>query len=83
MQLDWRQHRHRFSDPAQALDPWQNLRLGAAELRHHYRTTGHWSLAAARYSGALTAHRLSLSAIDWNNQRRFAATPVCQPICRL
>ena len=74
MQLDWRRYRHRFSDPAQAFDPWQNLRLGAAELRHHFRMTGDWSVAAARFSGALTASRLSLDAIDWNNQRRLAAT---------
>ena len=74
MQLDWQRYRHRYASTPQVLfDPWLNLRLAARELRLHFNDSGRWSLAAARYTGALRARRLAL-AID--ARRRLELAPL-------
>ena len=62
-----------FSDPAAALDPWRNLRTGAAILKRHYGIHGDWAAAASQFSqnNAVKAH--SLPPINWRNKQRFAA----------
>lgn len=52
MQVHWRYHAHRFSSPAHALNPFINLDAGARILAEHYRATGKWTLAVARYHNA-------------------------------
>lgn len=52
MQKHWRWHAARLRDPALALDPYYNLRLGAAYLHHCHHRRGSWSAAIACYHGA-------------------------------
>ena len=49
MQVNWRYHRPKLGDPAQAFDPWLNLRAGATVLREAYEATGDWWQAVGRY----------------------------------
>jgi hypothetical protein len=52
MQVHWRYHAHRFSSPAHAINPFINLDAGAAILAEHFKSTGKWHLAVARYHNA-------------------------------
>lgn len=52
MQKHWRWHAARLQSPGVALDPYYNLRLGAAYLRDCYRRRGAWSAALLCYHGA-------------------------------
>ena len=52
MQVNWRYHGKKLGDPAQAFDPWLNLRAGALILRQAYEHTGDWWLAVGRYHSA-------------------------------
>jgi len=52
MQQHWRWHALRLRNAAVALDPYYNLRLGAAYLAECHRRRGSWSGALACYHGA-------------------------------
>ncbi len=53
MQVHWSFHHHRFdSDPAKALDPYENLNTGAAILAEYWRDTGSLWQAVGRYHSA-------------------------------
>src|SRR3569832_2924314 len=49
MQQQWRRHALRLRNAAVALDPYNNLRLGAAYLAECHRRRGSWSGALACY----------------------------------
>ncbi|WP_081617317.1 transglycosylase SLT domain-containing protein [Thioalkalivibrio sp. ALMg11] len=49
MQVNWHWHEERLQDPARALDPYRNLRIGAAILREQYERSGHWLEASGLY----------------------------------
>ncbi len=49
MQVCWKYHKRKLSRASQALDPWLNLRAGAAVLAAEYRATGDWWQAVGRY----------------------------------
>ena len=49
MQVNWRYHHPKLGDPAQAFDPWLNLRAGATVLRASFEVTGDWWQAVGRY----------------------------------
>ncbi len=49
MQVNWRWHARLLRDPSLALDPWYNLRAGAAVLAREYEATGDWWRAVERY----------------------------------
>lgn len=49
MQVNWRYHQPKLGEPAQAFDPWLNLRAGAMVLRNAYRATADWWQAVGRY----------------------------------
>lgn len=55
MQKHWRWHAARLHSPAIALDPYYNLRLGAAYLADCHRRRGSWSGALTCYHGARDA----------------------------
>ena len=49
MQVSWRWHGRLLRDPELALDPWYNLRVGAAVLAAEHAATGDWWQAVGRY----------------------------------
>lgn len=49
MQVNWGYHADKLGSPAQALQPYANLRVGAALLQSHYRETKDWFVAVGRY----------------------------------
>lgn len=49
MQVCWKYHKRKLSQASLALDPWLNLRAGAAVLAEEYRATGDWWQAVGRY----------------------------------
>ncbi len=49
MQVNWKYHQDKLGKPAQAFDPWLNLRAGALVLRQAYEDTGDWWQAVGRY----------------------------------
>lgn len=49
MQINWRYHRDTLGTPWQALDPYHNLRVGAALLKRRYRLDGDWWAAIGHY----------------------------------
>lgn len=49
MQVNWRYHQRKLSQARLALDPWLNLRAGAAVLAAEYRATNDWWQAVGRY----------------------------------
>ncbi|HHH28841.1 MAG TPA: lytic transglycosylase [Polyangiaceae bacterium] len=49
MQVSWRWHDRLLRDPQLALDPWYNLRAGAAVLAAEHAATGDWWRAVGRY----------------------------------
>jgi soluble lytic murein transglycosylase-like protein len=49
MQVNWHWHAERLVTPRQALDPYPNLRVGAALLKEHALATGDWFKAVGRY----------------------------------
>lgn len=74
MQVNWAYHRQALGDPWAALDPYYNLRVGAAILRAQFQTTGDWWEAIGRYHApnhAERAHRYRARVITW--YRRIAA----------
>lgn len=64
-QMNWRWHRHRFSDLWDALDPYMNLTASAAHLREQYERPecNSWDLAIGCY------HRPAQKPLD----KRIAA----------
>lgn len=74
MQVNWAYHRHALGDPWTALDPYYNLRVGAAILRAQFQATGDWWQAVGRYHAphhAERAHRYRARVVTW--YRRIAA----------
>lgn len=49
MQVSWLYHREALGHPWSALNPYHNLRVGAAILRAEHRRTGDWWRAVGRY----------------------------------
>ena len=49
MQVNWRWHRNKLGDPWQALDPYHNLRVGAAILQACYRNEPDWWVSVGCY----------------------------------
>jgi len=49
MQIYWRWHKDKLSDPRMALDPHYNLRLGTAYLREMFNESGDWWQAVGDY----------------------------------
>ncbi len=49
MQVNWQYHRQRLGSPWRALDPWHNLRTGAAILKDCYTRLGNWWLGLGCY----------------------------------
>jgi hypothetical protein len=49
MQISWRYHRDRLGGPAQALDPYHNLRVAAQILNACYHSRLSWGAAAGCY----------------------------------
>lgn len=49
MQINWHWHEDRLQEPALALDPYHNLRIGAEILREQYERSGHWLDASGLY----------------------------------
>lgn len=64
MQINWSYHAKRLGDPWQALDPYNNLRVGAQILLAEYHRSGDWMEAAGRYHNPGTSPK----------QQRLAAT---------
>lgn len=59
MQVSWLYHREALGDPWGALDPYHNLRVGAAILRAEHRRTGDWWRAVGRYHAPNNPKRAS------------------------
>ena len=59
MQVSWLYHREALGDAWSALDPYHNLRVGAAILRAEHRRTGDWWRAVGRYHSPNNAKRAS------------------------
>lgn len=57
MQVCWHYFHERLGAPARALDPYWNLRVGAAILREHYDNTHSWFTAIGRYHAPADAVR--------------------------
>ncbi len=49
MQVEWRFHKQRFASAAAALDPYQNLKVGAAIFSEYWKETGNLWEAIGRY----------------------------------
>jgi len=49
MQVNWRYHHERLSDPWEALDPYHNLRVGADILRECYISERDWWASVGCY----------------------------------
>jgi soluble lytic murein transglycosylase-like protein len=49
MQVNWRYNKKRLLTEQAALDPYWNLRVGAAILRDHFQSTNNWFAAVGRY----------------------------------
>lgn len=49
MQVNWRHHRRRLVSTMDALEPYNNLRVGASLLREHFVESGSWFDAIGRY----------------------------------
>lgn len=74
MQVSWAYHRDALGDSWKALDPYHNLRVGAAILRAQFQATGDWWQAVGRYHApnhAERAHRYRARVVTW--YRRIAA----------
>lgn len=59
MQVNWRWHHERLGDPWQALDPYHNLRVGAAILHQERRETDDLWQAVGRYHSRNPARALA------------------------
>lgn len=57
MQVNWGYHRDKLIEPAQALDPYRNIAVGAQILCEHFSSTGNWYLAVGRYHAPANASR--------------------------
>jgi len=62
MQVNWGYHRGLLGSAEQALDPWFNLRAGAAVLAAEYRATGDWWAAVGRYHSRAQARAAAYRA---------------------
>ena len=74
MQVNWAYHHHALGDPWTALDPYYNLRVGAAILRMQFQAAGDWWQAVGRYHAphhTERAHRYRARVVTW--YRRIAA----------
>lgn len=49
MQVNWRYHKHRLVSVERALEPYSNLRVGAALLAEHFADCQSWPEAIGRY----------------------------------
>ena len=49
MQVNWRYHQERLGTPWQALDPYHNMRVGAAILQDCYTTEHDWWVSVGCY----------------------------------
>ena len=57
MQVNWRYHQARLGMPWQALDPYHNLRVGAAILQDCYKTRQDWWSSVSCYHAPANAKR--------------------------
>ncbi len=57
MQVNWRYHQKRLGTPWQALDPYHNLRVGAAILQGCYKTRQDWWASVGCYHAPANAQR--------------------------
>ncbi|MCP5408943.1 MAG: lytic transglycosylase domain-containing protein [Chromatiaceae bacterium] len=57
MQVNWRYHRERLGTTWQALDPYHNLRVGAAILKQCYQTRRDWWSSVGCYHAPADAGR--------------------------
>lgn len=73
MQVNWGYHRDKLLDPAQALDPYPNMAVGARILQGHFASTGNWYTAVGRYHSPGNAERAAnYAALVY---RRMAQVP--------
>ncbi len=56
-QISWRYHQERLGTPWQALDPYHNLRVGAAILQECYQTRQDWWSSVGCYHSPANASR--------------------------
>ncbi|MGB3919060.1 MAG: transglycosylase SLT domain-containing protein [Thiothrix litoralis] len=49
MQVNWRWHSHRFKNIESAFDPITNIQVAEQIISEHYKATGSWRSAIARY----------------------------------
>ena len=57
MQVNWRYHQERLGSPWQALDPYHNLRVGAAILQDCYKTRQDWWASVGCYHAPANPQR--------------------------
>ncbi len=56
MQVEWRFHKQRFSNSSMALDPYQNLKVGAQIFSEYWKETGNLWDAIGRYHSKTPKH---------------------------
>ena len=57
MQVNWRYHKKKLGTPWQALDPYHNLRVGAAILQDCYQTRQDWWASVGCYHSPSNVQR--------------------------
>jgi len=57
MQVNWRYHQKRLGTPWEALDPYHNLRVGAAILQECYETRQDWWSSVGCYHAPANSNR--------------------------
>ena len=57
LQVNWRYHQKRLGTPWQALDPYHNLRVGAAILQACYKTRQDWWSSVGCYHAPANSNR--------------------------
>lgn len=57
MQVNWHYHHERLGSPWQALDPYNNLRVGAAILQDCYTSERDWWASVGCYHAPTNPHR--------------------------
>ncbi len=78
-QINFHWHGNNFSSVSAMIDPRQDVRYAARFLKHHYRRTGDWSLAAGAYHSKTPAHA-NAYRIKFDASREALAVPtVAEP----
>jgi len=73
MGINWRYHKMRLVSVERSLDPYWNLRVGAALLAEHFADCGDWAEAVGRYhSPANKARAATYSASVFARLRRLS-----------